>query len=75
MIGLPTETYEDIQGIIDIAKKVAQIDKRLNVVSVSTFVPKPHTPFQWFDRYSGTSEEAGLLRVARLKNGNLHDQD
>ncbi|STO30865.1 radical SAM family uncharacterized protein [Fusobacterium necrogenes] len=52
MIGLPFETDEDVKGIYDLAKKVVDrcrpINKRLNVtVSVSNFVPKPHTPFQW----------------------------
>ncbi len=58
MMGLPTETMEDMQGIVDLAKKVAAIgdEIRLNSnnkrrvkvgVSVSTFVPKSHTPFQW----------------------------
>ncbi len=52
MIGLPFETDEDVKGIYDLAKKVVDkcrpINKRLNVtVSISNFVPKPHTPFQW----------------------------
>lgn len=54
MIGLPTETDEDLAGIADIAGKVSALWKtfgrggRFNVtVSVSNFVPKPHTPFQW----------------------------
>jgi radical SAM superfamily enzyme YgiQ (UPF0313 family) len=48
MIGLPTETGEDIDGIIRLAGKVRSIDKTRNLVlSVSTFVPKPFTPFQW----------------------------
>ena len=56
MIGLPTETFEDLDGIANIANKVVglyhKINKgkksRLNVtVSVSTFVPKPFTAFQW----------------------------
>ena len=53
MIGLPTETDEDLDGIIRIANELFSVGKRasrrpiqLNV-SVSTFVPKPHTPFQW----------------------------
>lgn len=54
MIGLPTETDEDIKGIADLAYRV--LDKYRSVtgrrgakvtVSVSSFVPKPHTPFQW----------------------------
>ncbi len=52
MIGLPTETEEDIRGIFELAKKVlAQAPpgtRRLQVTAaISPFVPKPHTPFQW----------------------------
>ena len=52
MIGLPFETDEDIKGIHDLVVKVTKVcrqyTKRLNItVSVSNFVPKPHTPFQW----------------------------
>ncbi|WP_294704447.1 TIGR03960 family B12-binding radical SAM protein [uncultured Fusobacterium sp.] len=55
MIGLPFETDEDVKAIYDLAKKVVDlckpINKRLNVtVSVSSFVPKPHTPFQWAEQ-------------------------
>jgi len=58
MIGLPSEKDEDLEGIVQLAKKVVQRFKetveeknragRLSItVSTSTFVPKPHTPFQW----------------------------
>lgn len=53
MIGLPTETYEDLDGIIDQARKVLDIARKAGrkgarvTVSASSFVPKPHTPFQW----------------------------
>ncbi|MDO4395358.1 MAG: TIGR03960 family B12-binding radical SAM protein [Clostridia bacterium] len=54
MIGLPTETYEDLDGIAAIARNIVSIHRnsgkggRFNVtVSVSNFVPKAHTPFQW----------------------------
>lgn len=50
MIGLPTETLEDVDGIVDLAvraKKEAHGKKAQINVSVATFVPKPHTPFQW----------------------------
>lgn len=54
MIGLPTEDDEDVKAIMDIAKRSKDIAKwkcgvkGANVtVSVSSFVPKPHTPFQW----------------------------
>ncbi|MBK5253526.1 MAG: TIGR03960 family B12-binding radical SAM protein, partial [Peptostreptococcaceae bacterium] len=56
MIGLPTETYEDLDGIAEIAKTVIDINKRINgkgskftiTISVGNFVPKCDTPFQWF---------------------------
>ena len=56
MIGLPTETYEDLDGIAQIAKNIMDINFRIRgrkggrfrvTVSVSNFVPKAHTPFQW----------------------------
>ena len=52
MIGLPTETDEDLQGIIDLVEELRKIKGnrgrpgKINV-SVTTFIPKPHTPFQW----------------------------
>ena len=53
MIGHPTETLADVQAIADLSKQVLSVGKqeignRAKVnTSVSTFVPKPHTPFQW----------------------------
>ncbi len=53
MCGLPFETMDDIQGICEIADKVLQIGrerigKRARVnATVSTFIPKPHSAFQW----------------------------
>lgn len=50
MVGLPTETYEDLDGIAETVKKVAEVfrQKRMKItVSISNFVPKAHTPFQW----------------------------
>ncbi|KPL19951.1 MAG: hypothetical protein AMJ92_00355 [candidate division Zixibacteria bacterium SM23_81] len=51
MIGLPTETQADLDGIVDLGSKVHRISQRrgrkdINV-SISPFTPKPHTPFQW----------------------------
>ena len=52
MIGLPTETQDDLQAIVDLVQRLRTIKlpstkrPRINV-SVATFVPKPHTPFQW----------------------------
>jgi radical SAM family uncharacterized protein len=53
MIGHPSETLEDVQAIADLCKRVLHegrkvAGKRINLnVGVSTFIPKPHTPFQW----------------------------
>ena len=56
MLGLPTETDEDVLGIADLAEKVYQAWKEVTpnpkrgvtiTVSTAWFVPKPHTAFQW----------------------------
>jgi len=49
MIGLPSESQEDLEGIVDLAYKVLREgqNRRQVTVSISTFVPKPFTPFQW----------------------------
>jgi radical SAM family uncharacterized protein/radical SAM-linked protein len=52
MIGLPTEGEEDLEGIFSLCRKALQVARRskgsaqINL-SVSTFIPKAHTPFQW----------------------------
>lgn len=78
MIGLPFETMEDVQGIFDLAKKVSiacrSINKRLNItVSVSNFIPKPHTPFEWCKQMSMVEmvEKHNFLRTAFAKNKGL----
>jgi len=48
MIGLPTETEEDVDSIVGLIRKAAHWAGRGTIrASVSTFVPKAHTPFQW----------------------------
>lgn len=71
MIGLPTETDDDVLAIVDLARKIRtlarSIDKAIHfTVSVSTFVPKPHTPFQWAGMIS---EEETRRKQRLLKNG------
>lgn len=90
MIGLPTETQEDLQGIADLAKEVtdcyyrvdrAKRQKGLKVtVSASSFVPKPFTPFQWEpqDTMEQLRDKQEFLKKAlRLKhvNFNWHDPE
>ncbi len=53
MLGLPTETEDDIRSIARLVNKIHALGKKTPGrrpqirISVSTFVPKPHTPFQW----------------------------
>jgi len=48
MVGLPTENQKDIEGIVSLVKNIRRIARRGNIVlTLSTFVPKPFTPFQW----------------------------
>ena len=52
MIGLPTETDEDVDGILDLIMKVVEVGRKTKGrhkinVAISPFSPKAHTPFQW----------------------------
>ncbi len=64
MVGLPTETLDEVQGIVHLAARVKEIGRRYHGgrarvrVSTATFVPKPHSPFQWARQNS--AEELGL---------------
>ncbi len=84
MIGLPTETDEDVLGIADLALKVVELGRRHGkrnrvTVSVGGFVPKPHTPFQWAaqDRPEELRRKVRLLkeRVAGERNLKLSYAD
>ena len=89
MLGLPTETDEDVLGIADVAARVmhawresAQNKQRGIRITVSTswFVPKPHTAFQWEPQISKEEYErrVALLREAiktKTVTYNWHDSD
>ncbi len=69
MIGLPTETWEDVEGIVSFAEKIRQIGRAFGPackvnVSVGAFVPKSHTPFQWdpFEDLDPLREKIEMLR-------------
>lgn len=77
MIGLPTETDEDLDGIAQIARNIVDLNYKLNgrkggrfnvTVSVSNFVPKANTPFQWESQ--NTAEE--FARKHNYLTGKLH---
>lgn len=72
MIGLPTETMEDVDRIVEISREVKRQGKLSGSggdvnVSVSSFVPKPHTPFQWEPQIS----EAEIVDKQRHLRGEL----
>jgi radical SAM-linked protein len=67
MIGLPTEKGSDLEGIVGLVEEVVHLGRKilksapqLNL-SLSSFIPKPHTPFQWL-----AMEEEGSLREKQL---------
>jgi radical SAM family uncharacterized protein len=76
LTGLPTEMDEDTLGIAELARNVVKIGKQYTkgascTVSVGGFVPKPHTPFQWFGQ-NGVDElqrKIWMLRDAMKGTG------
>jgi radical SAM family uncharacterized protein len=71
MIGLPTERDGDVAGIVETGAKAQAVGRRAQrgrepsvTVSVSTFVPKPHTPFQWaaLDQLPEIQRKQAILR-------------
>ncbi len=77
MMGLPTEKEEDLRSIIDLSRRIASGGERQRIypqisVSVSTFVPKPHTPFQWEPQISleAMKEKLQFLK-GNLKKRNI----
>ena len=89
MLGLPTETDEDVLGIAELADRVVHCWRENSpnrshglrvTVSTSCFVPKPHTPFQWEPQ---VTREEYMRRVALLRDNmkaravtyNWHDAD
>lgn len=74
MIGLPTETADDVDAIIRLSKKIkhrflksSRSQKRIGEITISlnSFVPKPFTPFQWV-----SMDEVGSLKkkIQKIKN-------
>ncbi len=69
MIGLPLEREEDIDEIVKFIKKLRTIFSRKIIASISIFVPKPHTPFQWhrMDDFDVVREKLKKLKRDSLK--------
>lgn len=78
MVGQPTERDEDLQGIANLINEVARIARRYGQgnkvnVSLSPFVPKPHTPFQWEEQCDRRTMGDKIHRVCDLvKAKNVH---
>ncbi len=81
MLGLPTETEEDMRGIAELSDQIARLyydlipkeernGKVQIVASTSFFIPKPFTPFQW----APMSDKKGFLDKARIVNDAMKQQ-
>jgi len=90
MTGLPTETYEDLDGIADLVYSVIDANREVNdgrlsprfkvTVGTAVFVPKPNTPFQWFSQDTQeTMKEKQKYLKEKLRHKNIsydyHDYD
>ncbi len=77
MLGLPGETMEDIEGIVTLVEKVRSLSRKTRGrtpqirITLSTFVPKPHTPFQWVAQESeeGLNAKHEVLKQGLRKKG------
>jgi len=74
MVGVPTETESDLEGIVEIAREASRAarafgGRRSVSLSLATLVPKPHTPFQWAEALSPEESRERLLRVKRALSG------
>jgi radical SAM family uncharacterized protein/radical SAM-linked protein len=78
MIGLPTEKEEDLEGIVRLVEEIIRLGKsvleappRINL-SLSSFIPKPHTPFQWLsmedERTLGEKQRFIRSRLSRFRS-------
>lgn len=73
MLGLPTETMEDLNDLIELINSLERIPERKSAlrISINPFIPKPHTPFQWqiFD-FNMLKKNVKFLK-SMLKKSNL----
>ena len=83
ILGLPTETQADVDGILALAEKVREVQLRHArpqgrigriTLSVNSFVPKPFTPFQWepMETVEGLNKKLRSLEKAVRKIGNMN---
>jgi radical SAM superfamily enzyme YgiQ (UPF0313 family) len=83
IIGLPTETQDDVEAIIALAEKAHEVQLKHArpagrigriTLSVNSFVPKPFTPFQWepMESVEGLNKKVRFLERAVKKIGNMN---
>lgn len=83
MVGLPTETQEDLEGIVKLTRKIKHVLDTITKprgyvvelrLSVASFVPKPHTPFQWapFEEVTSLKKKLKWLKRAVGKIPNTY---
>lgn len=74
MVGLPTETNEDIDAIVELTKKIqltaleatkGKRKFRRITLSINQFIPKPHTPLQWFSLANVRAVQAKIKKIER----------
>jgi len=69
IIGLPTETQQDIEELISLGKRIKKEFSPLEIsFGFSTFIPKPHTPFQWFGREENSVIENKIKYIQKEFN-------
>lgn len=86
MIGLPTERDEDVEAIVDLCRRTVEVGREITPkaavrTGVSTFVPKPFTPFQWAQQIDLEETnrrqnllEQGFKKVNGVKFGRHHPE-
>jgi len=76
MIGLPTETDDDVRGIAHLVKLVKKESKNLNFnITISPFVPKAHTAFQWVPMAGADEIKRKINLLGRLLPANMKAHD
>ncbi|MGD9308961.1 MAG: radical SAM protein [Desulfosarcina sp.] len=82
MVGLPTETADDVAAIVDLVKRIKHRFLKSSrgkgrigeiTVSISTFVPKPSTPFQWaaMDEVNALKQKIKMVKTGLKKTANV----
>ncbi|RKY99504.1 MAG: B12-binding domain-containing radical SAM protein [Candidatus Hydrothermota bacterium] len=66
MVGLPTETEDDVNETVKLLETIARTARRIRVrASFGTFVPRPHTPFQWVEQRMPDEMESVIHMIRR----------